>query len=298
MPKQPAHTPPPTNNVPETVDPMWLLTAAAVVVIVAMVCGYAAMCGLYYRGQWQIVLHPLHTERHQPDEYGLQPEAVRFGSDSTGQPQLHGWWFASDARNAPAVLMLPSGDGSAGDLLARAKLFHDLRLNVLLFDYRGAGESLGNHPSQHTMRQDAAAALAFLDSRGVSEAQTLVYAKGVGASLAVELCQQHATLPALILEAVDGDFATRARLDPRSRIVPFRALFHEDFPLATPLHKLQTPKLLIASTEGAPPAVYQQASAPKMQLELPSNAPEQDLQTGIHRFLGMYVALPPATLQP
>jgi pimeloyl-ACP methyl ester carboxylesterase len=264
----------------------------------ALLLAYVATCVLFYKAQWQLVLHPSHGESHQPSEYGLAARLVTFAPNEAGTPQIKGWIFLSSTPGAPWVLMLPSGNGSAGDSLARAHTFTQLGYQVLLFDYRGFGASLGHHPSQAQMEKDSEDAFSFLRTQpGFAEAQTILYGTGAGASLATRLAGQHPELAALILEQADGDFASRASVDSRAKPVPFKLLFHEDFPLADPLRTLNMPKLLISTANGTLPLVYKRAADPKMILELPS-ADDAGFMTGTRRFLGMYLPKAPETLLP
>lgn len=273
---------------PLVVDPGWLLKALGAAIVLALVCAYAVICILFVKTQWQLVLHPVHTEAHQPKDFGLNAETVQFGSNAAGQPQLRGWWIASSAPAARTVLMLPGGDGSAGDLLERAKTFEEAGLNVLLFDYRGFGHSLGQHPTEQTMTQDSESALTFLEhGKAVPAEKIVVYGEGAGASLAVRLCGEHRDLPALVLESPKGDFAQQVRGDKRVSLVPFRLLFTQTFPLADPLHTLATPKLLV--TYGAqPPEAVTRAAQPKLTVELPGPGDETDWVTTLRRFLDSY----------
>ena len=281
--------------VPEVVELGWLLRAGALVLALGLVCAYITVCGLFVHGEWQLVLHPVRAAAHSPAEYGLKAEDVRFG---TGD-ELHGWWIAGGSAAEPTVMMLPSGDGSAGDWLARAGTLHEAGVDVLLFDYRGYGASGGRHPDEASMETDSESGLAYLTgARGVPAGSVVVFGAGAGASLAVRLCGEHPEVPAMILEAADGDFGERAKIDARASIVPFGILFHETFPFADRLHTLKTPKLLISYTTGAPPEVIARASDPKTMLEIPGAAASKDVIEGVRRFLGSYVATGPGVLLP
>lgn len=295
--KQPARpTPPPAVAPVEVVDPKWLLKAGALAIGAALLFAYVATCALFYKAQWQLVLTPSHADSHQPGEFGLAARAVAFGTDESGKPQIKGWVLPAEGSASEWVLLLPGAKGSAGDALARAKTFHDLGYNALVFDYRGFGASGGQHPTEAGMEKDSEDALAFLRSQpGFAPAQAVVYGAGAGASLAVRLAGEHPELAAVVLEEVDGDFASRARLDPRAKPVPFDLLFHENFPLADPLHTLTKPKLLISYTMGAPPLVVKRAGDPKMVLEVPG-AGDPGIATGLRRFLDMYIARAPESL--
>ena len=230
----------------ELIDPRWILKALAITFAAAFLCAYATLCILFARSQWQLVLHPSRTVATTPAALHLPFTAVRFGVDNTGQPQLTGWWIPSDSTTPNTALILHSGDGNLADALPSAQILHSQHLNVLLFDYRGYGQSLGPNPTQASMQSDAATALTYLTTtRSIPADSIVVYGTGLGASLAVHLCAHNPQLPALILQAPDGDLTDRARHDPRSKIVPFTLLFDQPFPLATPLSTLPTPHLIL-----------------------------------------------------
>ena len=295
----PTPQPKPSKVVHEIVDPRWIISALAAMLALCVLCAYIAVCALFYRGQWQLVLQPSRTVSQTPTSIGLPFTEVHFGVDATGQPQLDGWWIPADSLSSPTALILHSGNGSISDALSDARLLHYAQLNLLLFDYRGFGHSGGQHPTQQLMQADAESALRYLtEIRTIPTSQIVVFASDAGASLAVQLCATHKDIPALILEAPDGDFASRVRHDPRSRMAPVSLLFNQNFPLADPLHTLPTPKLLISYTSGNTPINLQQAADPRMTVELKSPADTAALHNAIRRFLDTYLTQPPATLSP
>jgi hypothetical protein len=265
------------------VDPRWLLKALAITFLAAALCAYAAICWMFSQGAWQLVLHPSHTTAHTPGEFGLDAQEVRFGVDASGQPQMHGWVVTASPASG-WIVMLPDGEGNASDLWARARTLHGAGLNVLLLEYRGYGEQMRPHPTQAQMQEDATQALEYLRGRpGFSAGQVLAYGKGVGAALAVWLAQQHGVVSALVLESPRGDLAEDAARDGRARIVPFRWLFHEDFPLAQPIAAVKTPRLIVSY--GTPTKLN---ATPGIALVLPNAADEAGWQKGLREFLGMY----------
>jgi fermentation-respiration switch protein FrsA (DUF1100 family) len=228
------------------VEVAWILKALAVVVFAAFLCAYATICVLFSHTQWQLVLHPSRTVATTPASLNLPYSEVHFGVDNSGLPQLTGWWLPSDTPTPHTALILHAADGSIANALPAAQLLHNQHLNVLLFDYRGYGHSLGQHPTQASMEADAATALTYLTTtRSLPASSIVVYGTGLGASLAVHLCAQNLNLPALILQAPDGDLTDRVRHDPRSKLVPFTLLFNQPFPLSEPLRNLPTPKLIL-----------------------------------------------------
>lgn len=290
----------PASGHPETIDPRWVLKALAVVVAAAAVCGYLTLCGLFYYGQWQFALTPSHTVARTPADVQLGFDPVRFGSDASGQPQLDGWWIPADLSTDPTVLVLHGGTGSLSDALPDARVLHDARLNVFLFDYRGFGRSGGPHPTEMTVEADAETALTWLtNSRRIPAKNILVFGEGIGASVAAMLCDEHRDLGGLVLQNADGDLLERVKADSRAPMVPVGMLFHEDFPLASRLHALATPKLLI-TTNGSktPPLNFKEAADPKMTVELQSPNDTAALHDSLRRFLDTYFAQPVPVITP
>jgi pimeloyl-ACP methyl ester carboxylesterase len=289
--KSPKRQPKPAPQ-PEAVDPIWLVKAVCGTVVVAIGCGYLALCLLFYQGQWQLVLHPTRTTAAPTSINGAPFELVHFGPDESAIPQLTGWWIPSppNARYANITLLfLPPGDGSLATSIPTLSALHALGVNIFAFDYRGYGQSANTHPTQQKMTRDAADAWLYLtDSRHIPAAQIIPYGAGAGASLATTLAATHRVIPALILDSPHTDLLETARHDPRSSLIPIGLFFHENFPLAEPLNTLRTPKLLLYKSSDQSPAAYLTASAPKITVEF--TTPDEALYTqSINRFLDQYI---------
>jgi len=286
MPRPTPKTTPPAQTV--TVHPFWLLKALALVLLAALFCTYLALCLLFYRGQWQLVLHPVQNSAGPL----AASDVVRFGPDESATPQLVGRWLpaAAGARYASTtILFLPGGDGSLADFNPTIEALRGLGLNVFAFDYRGYGLSAKTQPSEQKMTQDAESAWQYLTgTRGIPASRVVPYGTGVGASLATTLVLRHPESPALILESPKCDLAAVVGQDPRTTLIPVRLLFHENFPLAEPLSGLKTPKLLISSP-ARPSEALQAASDPKITVKLQS-VPGTQYEQVVVRFLDQYLS--------
>jgi pimeloyl-ACP methyl ester carboxylesterase len=277
---------------PEIVDPRWLLTAGVVAVVVALLCALALLWTAFYYTQWQYVLAPSRAVAANPSADGLAFTEVHFGVDATGQPQIDGWWIPADTLTNPTVLLLHAGNGSISDALPQMRNLHDVNLNVLLFDYRGFGRSGGTHPTQALMQADAESALNYLhETRRIDLSHILVYGNGLGASIAISLCASHREIPAVILESPLGDTEPQVLSDTRTKLIPVRLLFHEQFPLDVPLETLATPKLVISYAAAPSPLNRSQFSDPKMTVELNSPSDTTALHNALLRFLDSYMQI-------
>lgn len=284
---------------PITVEPMWLVKAMAATILAALICAYATLCILFYQGQWQLVLHPKRTKAAPQSIAGAPYEVIHFGPDATAVPQLTGWWIPAGAANRygdATVLFLPAGDGSLQDSVSTLAALHNLGINVFAFDYRGYGQSADTHPTQQRMTWDTDAAWSYLaDSRSITAKQLIAYGTGVGASLAAHLAEEHPQISGIILDDPHADLLDVARNDQRSNLIPLDALFHDRFPLAAPIAKLQTPKLLLARPDTAEKmqAAFRSASAPKTMVSIQSVTDER-YKTAVSAFLDSRIRTPQA----
>jgi fermentation-respiration switch protein FrsA (DUF1100 family) len=104
---------------------------------------------------------------------------------------------------APEGLVLLYSHGNAGNITHRfmkANIFHRLGLGVLLYDYRGYGQSEGR-PTEQGTYADAEAAWSYLTgTRKVPPERIVIYGESLGCAVAVELARRHRAR-AVILES-------------------------------------------------------------------------------------------------
>ena len=122
----------------------------------------------------------------QPE--GLDYQDVYFPSEDG--TRIHGWYCPRE--NARAVLLY--FHGNAGNLSHRARLLHhfqrQLRVAVLIFDYRGYGRSEGV-PTVDGVLDDGRAARTFLSQHaGVGQSAIVLMGRSLGGAVAVQLAAE------------------------------------------------------------------------------------------------------------
>jgi hypothetical protein len=139
------------------------------------------------------------------------------------------------------------------------------------------------------MTEDTDAAFLYLrDTRSIPETRIIPFGVGLGSSLAATLATAHPAIPAAIFEPPWKSPINEVLADPRTRLLPVHALFHETFPLNT-LSTLNTPKLLlIEAIAGIRRDPLPPIADPKFTLDFQSaNTPS--LAAAISRFLDQYL---------
>ena len=142
----------------------------------------------------QFIFFPISQVERTPADLGIPFDDVYFGTDDGYT--LNGWFVpapfgdaATDKGNADITLLWFHGNaGNIGHRVDDLALFHHLLgVNVLIFDYRGYGNSRGK-PSERGVYEDSRAALAYLTAReGVNPDRIVYYGRSLGAAVAVEL---------------------------------------------------------------------------------------------------------------
>lgn len=137
-----------------------------------------------------------------PFEVGVPYRRVEF--DSEDGVVLRGWWLPRDSSDQ-VIVGLPGHKGAKQDLLGEAAALWRGGSNVLLFDYRGCGES---DPGMHSLAfrelGDVRAALAFA-RRQVPRARLGVIGYSMGGALAILVAAED---PDVLAVVADSPFAT------------------------------------------------------------------------------------------
>jgi uncharacterized protein len=222
-----------------------------------------------------LVLHPDRSKPAPASIGGAAFELVHFDVNESGAPQLTGWWIPSESNGRYAsetLLYLPSGDGSLAHDEPRLAALHSLGINIFAFDYRGYGQSAAEHPGEQRMDQDAASAWQYLTiSRQIPGAKVIPFGEGVGAAIAAQLAATQTQIPGVILESPRTDLLKIVHDDPRTKLLPVRALFHETFDIAARVLNLRTAKLFVLSEGSGSLETARSAAEPKAIAALPAS---------------------------
>jgi uncharacterized protein len=158
---------------------------------------YLGIVLLVYIFQSKLLYFPDKDIITNPGMYGLNYEEVKF--KTSDDVNVHGWYIPADT--SPYTLIFCHGNaGNISHRLESIKQFHELGLNVLIFDYRGYGKSEGNISEKGTYL-DAEAAWNYLKKvKEISPQNIIIFGRSLGAAIACQLAiQKNATF--LIMES-------------------------------------------------------------------------------------------------
>lgn len=158
---------------------------------------YLGLCLLMFLFQSHYVYFPSREITATPAALALPFEDVSLTA-SNGQHIAA--WFVPAASARGTVLICHGNGGNIGDRLHIIQRFHELGLNVFIFDYRGYGQSQGT-PSEEKTYEDTLAAWKYLaQERNLPADRIIVCGRSLGGAVAAWLANRQK--PAgLILES-------------------------------------------------------------------------------------------------
>jgi len=136
------------------------------------------------------------------------------------QEKLHGWWipFTSPQEKfsinpneptqilkSPKVMLYLCEVGrNMGDYnyLARVAAFRQLGFSVLVFDYRGYGNSKGKFPDESQLYADSQAAWKYLRNvHSIPAEEIIIYGESLGCVIALDLALKYPKASGLIVQS-------------------------------------------------------------------------------------------------
>ncbi len=171
--------------------------------------GLLMLNAFMYLQQSRMIFFPTSRLQQNPADWGLEYQDVNF--NTADGIQLHGW-FIPHADSERVLLFFHGNAGNISHRQASIEIFHRLGMNVLIFDYRGYGQSAGK-PSEHGLYQDGTAAWSFLTvEKGFMPDQIVIFGRSLGGTAAANLASS-VEARGLILESTLSsarDFARQA----------------------------------------------------------------------------------------
>ena len=168
-----------------------------VTLLTGLVIGYLVLVAFVYLRQAKMLYFPSREIEATPADTGLAFEEIPLRT-SDGL-NISAWYIPSS--QARGFLIFCHGNaGNISHRLDSMRIFHDLRLDVLIFDYRGYGRSEGE-PTEKGTYLDAEAAYDYLvKAKGVSPSRIIIFGRSLGSAVATELAVRHKA-GALIIES-------------------------------------------------------------------------------------------------
>ncbi|HEY5601650.1 MAG TPA: alpha/beta hydrolase [Gammaproteobacteria bacterium] len=237
-------------------------------VLTTLVLIIAIFSGFMYVNQPGMIFFPIKELRETPGDWGMSYEDVII--KTSDEVRLHAWFIPRHDTDKTLLFF----HGNAGNISHRGdslRIFHKLGLNVLIFDYRGYGQSEGR-PAEDGLYEDARAVWRYLTQiRGISDKNVILFGRSLGGAVAAKLAAE-INAGGVILESTFSSAKDMAReLFPVfSYFIPMRF----DFNTEAFIKAVNYPVLVIHSPDdeiipySLGRKVYEAAGQPKQMMDI------------------------------
>jgi fermentation-respiration switch protein FrsA (DUF1100 family) len=190
---------PPQNDAPPPAR-SWVSLERVITLLVVMAVAFAAFVYGLRSLEAAITFHPVRSSSAVRTNVPRGAENVWF--TTADGIRLHGWFFEAQTKPAVASILYFHGNGrNISDVGWVGERFAVRGFNVLLFDYRGYGESGGEPKDETGLYADGDAALRYvLNDRSVSPERVVLYGQSLGTAVVADLASRQ-SCGAIILES-------------------------------------------------------------------------------------------------
>ncbi len=212
-------------------------------VVFSLITVWIIVNSLIYLQQPAMFFYPIKKIEVTPKEWALPYESVKI--ELADKSNISAWYLPHP--EATKTLLFLHGNG--GNISHRGNslfIFHKLKLNVLIIDYAGYGESEGT-PSEDSLYQSAAAAWNYLiTDKKVKAEKIIIFGRSLGGAVAVDLAAK-VKAGGLILESTFS--SVRDIVDIAFPVMSNFLYLRYSFDSLEKISKVKSPVLMIHSRD-------------------------------------------------
>lgn len=239
---------------------------------------FGALAAYIYFNQKNMVFFPIKELALTPGQLGLDYEDVYI--NLAVNEKIHGWYFpVSDSGNSKVVLFCHGNAGNISHRIETAQFLLNQKVNVLMFDFRGYGNSDGE-PGEENIYADAWACYDWLlAEKKFKPENVFIFGRSLGGAVAVNLADK-VKCGGLVVES-----SLTSAADMGKKLFPFfpvKWLLRYKFDSIGKIGSVNCPVLITHSRHddivpfSMGQALFQAAKEPKQFVELPGKHNERD----------------------
>jgi fermentation-respiration switch protein FrsA (DUF1100 family) len=233
------------------------------IVATGLALGYLFIVAIAYLRQDKMIYYPTNIIESTPKNIGLEYDDLLLKTKDG--LDISAWHVPADGARG-IVLFCHGNAGNISHRLDSIRIFHDLGLGVLIFDYRGYGRSQGR-PGERGTYMDAEAAWTYIvESLGVKPENIIIFGRSLGGAVAAELALKKQS-GVLIIES---GFTSVPELGKKFfPYLPVRLISKHRYETIGKVDNIAIPKLFVHSPEdeivpyGHGEKLFRRASEPK-----------------------------------
>lgn len=263
--------------------------------LIFFILAYLLILIFLYLKQASILYYPTKELLQTPKDIGLDFEELSL--KTSDGINISAWYIpAKDERGA--ILMCNGNAGNMSYRIDLIRIFNNLNLSILIFDYRGFGKNEGN-PTEKGTYLDAEAAWDYLiNTKHYPAAKLILYGQSLGGAIAAEMALRHEAAALIIESSFKSVHELGSKFFP---YIPVKLISRFHYATIEKIDRINCPKLIIHSpddeivpyTHGI--ALFEKAREPREFLKIKGDHNEGFLFSetvyidGLDRFISKYL---------
>jgi pimeloyl-ACP methyl ester carboxylesterase len=214
------------------------------IILALIVCGILASVLLYFI-QDKMIFYPQKIDQRDLEAIKIYKNVKEISLETGDGVEIKGWFIDNRLTNKSKILLYFGGNAEeVSYIITKALLFKDC--SVVLFNYRGYGQSQGS-PKEQNLYSDATAIYdKFVDQHNSDSLKIIVMGRSIGTGVAVYLAKSRKT-DGVILVSPYQDLKTLAQV--QFPFLPARLIVKYKFNSAERAPFIKAPLLAIIGTE-------------------------------------------------
>ena len=157
-------------------------------IVLALVSFYVLLLTIVFSVQRNLLYHPS-VDNYLKDEVTNEPtEIEKVKITTVDNIDLVAWFYNKNIEKFKTILFFHGNAGSLENRTYKLNHFKDLNVNFLIIAWRGFSGNAGK-PNEAGLYRDAAGAIKWLKSKGITEKNIILYGESLGTGVAVEVAQ-------------------------------------------------------------------------------------------------------------
>ncbi len=157
-------------------------------IILALVSFYVLLLAIVFLFQRNLLYHPS-VNNYLKDKITNEPTEIEKVKITTmDNIDLVGWFYNKNIEKFKTILFFHGNAGSLENRTYKLNHFKNLNLNFLIIAWRGFSGNAGK-ANEVGLYNDAESAIKWLQSKGVTEQNIILYGESLGTGVAIEVAQ-------------------------------------------------------------------------------------------------------------
>jgi len=210
-------------------------------IVLALVSFYVLLLTIVFSFQRNLLYHPSAGNYHKDEVTNEPTEIEKVKITTVDNINLVAWFYNKNIEKFKTILFFHGNAGSLENRTYKLNYFKDLNVNFLIIAWRGFSGNEGK-PSEIGLYRDAKSAIKWLNLKGVTDENIILYGESLGTGVAVEVAQNK-NYAGVILESPYTSMVNMGK--KHYPLFPVRFLLKDKFESYKKIKKVSVPILVI-----------------------------------------------------